>query len=82
MALSNKRMDLMGLFVLSYVVNLDMMGTRNGMFKSWFPRRLTDVWSDVRSRFDLSGKSFGLIYPGRSGKSCSKDLLMMIDSNR
>ena len=33
-------MELMGQFVLSFVVNLDMMATHNGMFKPGFPRRL------------------------------------------
>ena len=35
-------MELMGQFVLSFVVNLDMMATRNGMFKSWFLRPAFD----------------------------------------
>ena len=34
------RMELMGQFVSSFVVNLDMMATHNGMFKPGFPRWL------------------------------------------
>ena len=35
-------MEVMGQFVLSFVVNLDMMATRNGTFKSWFLRPAFD----------------------------------------
>ena len=36
-------MEVMDQFVLSFVVNLDMMATRNGTFKSRFLRRLTGI---------------------------------------
>ena len=53
-------MEVMGQFVLSFVVNLDMMATRNGTFKSWFLRRLTGV----RSRFYLSGSVWKIMVQG------------------